>query len=389
MKRPPIRALQLFDPPSGGVPEHVRQLTAGLMERGFQITVAGRPHAAPRAWLEAHGVRYVVLPQFVGDMVALRKDAPTFRAIVELLRRERFDLIHTHQQKAGLLGRLAAPLARTPALYTPNSLTHRFMFVRPYPRARSRYLKTLWMERVLGPLTAAFIAVSEEERDGAVHDRIIRADRVHVIRNGVDFDDSLPADPRLLEFRGEGPLLGFLAALRNQKGLPTLLDALELLARRGEAPRFAIVGSGPEDSAVRARVLGGPLRKSTLVLPFEGRVEPYLRAFDAFVLPSYWEGMPLAVLEAMAAGLPVVASAIGGTPEAVADGETGFLVPVDDASALAQRMAQVAAAADLRARMGAAGRARWEAEFQVERMVEETAALYERVVAARARHERS
>ena len=388
MTRRPIRAVQLFDPPSGGVPEHVRQLTAGLLERGFEITVAGPLDASPRAWLEAHGVRYVVLPRLVGDMLALRDDAPTFRAIVELLRRERFDLVHTHQQKAGLLGRLAAVPARTPALYTPNSLTHRFMFVRPYPRARSRYLKTLWMERALGPLTTAFIAVSEEERDGAVRDRIIRPSRVHVIRNGVDFDDSIPADRRLLDFRGDGPLLGFLAALRSQKGLPTLLDALEILARRGEAPRFAIVGTGPEEPAVRARVLGGPLRESTLLLPFEGRVEPYLRAFDAFVLPSYWEGLPLAVLEAMAAGVPVVASAIGGTPEAVTHGESGFLVGVGDATELATRMAEMAAQPDLRARMGAAGRARWEAEFRVERMVDETAALYERVVAARARRAR-
>jgi glycosyltransferase involved in cell wall biosynthesis len=361
MNPPAFRALELFDPPEGGVPEHVRQLTAGLMERGFDITVAGRPEAAPRGWLEA------------------------LRAIVELLRAERFDLVHTHQQKAGLLGRLAAPLARTPAIYTPNSLLHRFMFVRPYPRAHSRYLKTLWMERALGRLTAAFIGVSVEERAGAVNDRVIRADRVHVIRNGVEFDDSIPADPRLLEFRGDGPLLGFLAALRNQKGLPTLLDALEILARRGEAPRFAIVGSGPEEPDVRLRVLEGPLRSSTLLLPFEGRVEPSLRAFDAFVLPSYWEGLPLAVLEAMAAGLPVVASAIGGTPEAVADGETGFLVPVTDAPALAERIAHIAREADLRARMGAAGRARWEAEFRVERMVKETAAVYEHVLAVRRR----
>jgi glycosyltransferase involved in cell wall biosynthesis len=385
MIRSPIRALELFDPPSGGVPEHVRQLTAGLLERGFEITVAGPPDASPRRWLEEHGARYVALPEFVGEMLALPKDAPTFRRIVGLLRRERFDLVHTHQQKAGLMGRLAAQLARTPALYTPNSLTHRFMFVRPYPRARSRYLKTLWMERMLGPMTAAFIAVSEEEGRGAVEDRIIRPDRVHVIPNGVEFDDALAPDPQLLEFRGEGALLGFLAALRSQKGLPTLLDALEILAARGTAPRFAIVGNGPEEAEVRSRVLGGPLRESTLVLPFEGRVEPYLRAFDAFVLPSYWEGLPLAVLEAMAASLPVVASAIGGTPEAVSDGETGFLVPVNDAPALADRLATVAADGELRVRMGAAGRARWEAEFRVEPMIERTAAVYEQVVAGRRR----
>src|SRR5204862_420021 len=83
------------------------------------------------------------------------------------------------------------------------------------------------------------------------------------------------------------------------------------------------------------RVLGGPLSDTTMLLPFEGRVEPSLKALDAFVLPSYFEGLPLAALEAMAAGLPVVATSVGGTPEAVVDGETGLLVDVKDAGALA------------------------------------------------------
>ena len=108
-------------------------------------------------------------------------------------------------------------------------------------------------------------------------------------------------------------------------------------------------------------------------------MEPSLKALDAFVLPSYFEGLPLAALEAMAAGLPVVATSVGGTPEAVVDGETGLLVDVKDAGALADALATIATDPDLRARMGAAGHARYEAEFRVDRMVDQTAALYESV----------
>jgi glycosyltransferase involved in cell wall biosynthesis len=293
------------------------------------------------------------------------------------MRKRRFDLVHAHSQKAGLLGRLAAVTARTPSVYTPNSLIHRFMFVVPSPGARQRYLKTLWMERVLGRITTAMIAVSEEEREAAVADRLIARRRVHVIRNAVDFDETVEPDRRLLEFRGEGPLVGMVAALRVQKGLPTLLSALEILAGQGAAPRFAIVGSGPLEDEVRAHIAEGPLAATTLLLPFEGRVEPYLRALDAFVLPSYFEGLPLAVLEAMAAGLPVVATDVGGTPEAVVAGETGILVDVKNPEALAEAIAAIAAQPDLRTRMGAAGRARYEAEFRVDRMVDETATLYD------------
>ncbi|MDX6643510.1 MAG: hypothetical protein QOD76_1472 [Solirubrobacteraceae bacterium] len=373
---PFLRVLEVFDPPAGGVPEHVRLLAEGLHDRGYEIAVAGPADAAPRERLEEHGVEYVELP-IVGDMLALRKDVPTTRALIALMRKRRFDLVHAHSQKAGLLGRLAAVTARTPSVYTPNSLIHRFMFVVPSPGARQRYLKTLWMERVLGRITTAMIAVSEEEREAAVADRLIARRRVHVIRNAVDFDETVEPDRRLLEFRGEGPLVGMVAALRVQKGLPTLLSALEILAGQGAAPRFAIVGSGPLEDEVRAHIAEGPLAATTLLLPFEGRVEPYLRALDAFVLPSYFEGLPLAVLEAMAAGLPVVATDVGGTPEAVVAGETGILVDVKNPEALAEAIAAIAAQPDLRTRMGAAGRARYEAEFRVDRMVDETATLYD------------
>jgi glycosyltransferase involved in cell wall biosynthesis len=131
---------------------------------------------------------------------------------------------------------------------------------------------------------------------------------------------------------------------------------------------------------VERRVAAGGLTDTTLVVPFEGRVEPYLKALDAFVLPSYWEGMPIAVLEAMAMGLPVVASAVDGTPEAIEEGVTGYLVPAHDPGALADRLQAVAADPAGRARIGEAARAEAQRRFGVERMVARIESLYERVV---------
>ncbi len=369
------RVLEVFEPPDGGVAEQVRLLALGLGAEGFEVEVAGPERAAPRAEIEAAGVPYHPLP-LVPDMVLLRRDVPATTELWRLLRRGRFDVLHVHSLKAGLLGRLAGPAARVPTLYSPHCLDYRTDFYAGEPGVRGKQLKAKSMERVLGPVTAAFVAVSEEERQGALEDHLVPARRTRTILNGVEADGSVPPDPEVQAFRGAGPLLGFVSGLRIQKGLPTLLDALELLHARGEAVRFAIVGSGELEAEVRQRVEGGPLRETTLLLPFEGPMERYLHALDGFVLPSYWEALPLAVLEAMHAGLPVIASDVGGTAEAVEEGVTGLLVARADAAGLADRIGLLARDAALRERMGEAGRRRALAHFGVERMVAETAALY-------------
>jgi glycosyltransferase involved in cell wall biosynthesis len=372
----PLRILEVFEPPDGGVPEHVRLLAAGLARRGHTVVAAGRPEAAPRAYLEAHGVGFAELPSFVGTMIDPRRDARTLGTLVRLIRAGRFDVVSTHGQKAGLLGRLAGPLLRVPVTYTPHSLIYRHQFVLGEdPAARRRYRRTLRQERFQGRFTRLLIGVSEEEAAAAVADGLVAAERAVAIHNGVEVDTTVAPDPELLAFREDGPLFGFVAGLRDQKGLPTLLDALDLLAARGALPRFAIVGNGPMESFVRDRIAAGALADRVRLFGYGGRVEPYLAALDAFVLPSYWEGLPLAVLEAMFFGLPVVASAAGGTPEAVADGETGWIVPVADASTLADRIAALAdAGPESRATMGRAGASRAAAEFGVERMVDATEA---------------
>jgi glycosyltransferase involved in cell wall biosynthesis len=143
--------------------------------------------------------------------------------------------------------------------------------------------------------------------------------------------------------------------------------------------RFAIVGNGPFEPMVRTRAAGPELAATTLALPFAGRVEPYLSALDAFVLPSYWEGMPIALLEAAAMGLPAVASAVNGTVEVVEEGRTGLLVPSHDSAALADAIARLATDGELRSRMGSAAREQGAGRFAARRMVDQTEAVYRRV----------
>ena len=372
--------LQLFEAKDGGVPEHVRALTAGLEERHQTVTVGGPPDAALRSTFERMQSRYVPL-SLVGDMFAPIKDARAGAGILRLMRAEPFDLIHVHGLKPALLGRALAIARGLPVVYTPNCFVYRSRLLRPSPTAQARSRLVLAAERVLGRRTH-LVAVSHEEREAAIDDGVVPPARAHLVHNGVA--PQLDAAPHagLLAFKGDQPLLGFVAGMREQKGLPTLLDALESLATRGGAPRFAIVGNGPLAEEVRLRVERGPLAPTTIVLPFEGRPEPYLAALDAMVLPSYWEGLPISVLEAMAMGLPVVATAVGGTPEAVAHGATGFIVPPHDVQALAWRIEEVAADPERAALMGEAGRAEAERHFGVDLMVDKLLALYRGVTAA-------
>lgn len=378
MRGPGLRIVELFQPPDGGVPEHVRQLAEEIAARGHVIAVAGPADASVRTAVEAAGVRYRPLP-IVGDMVAPRADAAALRAVAGTLRAERPSLIHAHGQKAGLLGRSAAIALGIPSVYTPHSFVYRSQLRRPRRSARARYRATLAIERYLGRRSAAITACAQEEQRTAIADRLAPPDRVRVVYSGVAPD--LDAEPHqaLVAFRGEGPLIGMVAGLRDQKGLPTLLDALEELVRERRAPRFAIVGNGELRDWVERQIEERGLAETTVLLPFDDRVEHYLRALDAFVLPSYWEGLPIAILEAMALGLPVVATAVDGTPEAVTDGVTGILVPARDSSALAAAIAAIAADPKDRRRMGAAGRAVALDRFGIPRMADEMLAVYQAV----------
>lgn len=353
----------------------MRLLTHGLKQRGHDVTVAGRPDAAPRAEIEALGVPYLPLA-LTGRLPDPGSDVPAYRALSSLLASGRFGVVHTHGQKAGALGRVAAAHHGVPSVYTPHSFVYRTQAMRPRRSGAVRFKIGREIERWLGRRTARIVAVAEAERATAIADRIAPPERIVVAHPGVAPHGTVAPDPELLAFRGEGPMLGFVAGLRDQKGLPVLLAALERLAAAGTPVRFAIVGNGPLWDEVAERVHSPALAATTMLAPFAGDPYSYLGAIDAFVLPSLWEGLPMAVLEAMTAGLPVLASAVNGTPEAVDDGVTGFLVPPGDAGALAERLKTLAGDAALRAKMGKAGKGVAEARFGVDLMVEHLIEVY-------------
>jgi glycosyltransferase involved in cell wall biosynthesis len=372
------RCLLVFEPPDGGVAENVMRLALGLPERGFEITVAGPEQALPYVELEGR-VAIHRLPFERGYGHPLR-DAKALRALTGIMRRGRFDLAHSHSAKAGVLGRLAAKATGTPSLYSP----HCFPFVGPW--GAPRRLFATGVERALGPLTDGILCVADQERQLAIDRRIAKTERLHVVHNGAP-PCELEAEPdmALEAWRGSDgdspPLAACIAVLRPQKAVHVFIDAAPAVLERVPQARLAVIGDGELRGELeeRARSLG--LGDRLRFFDFQPPAARQLQSLDVFVLPSAWEAFPISVLEAMACGIPQVATDVGGTREAVADGQTGLLCPPDDPAALADRLVTLLSDAALRERMSEASRRRFDDRFRIETMLDGTAAVYERLLA--------
>jgi glycosyltransferase involved in cell wall biosynthesis len=326
----------------GGAQTAVALLLPGLVGQ-FEVTVAAQGSGPLRAAAEAAGIRYVEL-RHVRRQIHAWHDALALVELVRLCRRVRPDVVHSHSSKMGVLGRLAAWVARVPV----RLLTvHGWSFA-AYDGLAGRFF--LWIERLMRPLTTTVVCVAEETREQGLAAHACDPRRTVVIPNAVDVQSFCPTSGR-----SRPTLIVGVGRFAYPKDFTTLLAALG----RVRAPCHTVLaGDGPALPAVAAAVQAGGLSERVELLGARADIPELLARSDVFVLSSRSEGFPVSILEAMAAGLPVVATDVGGVAEAVEDGETGFLVPAADSEALAGALERLVSDADLRRRLGAAGRAR-------------------------------
>jgi glycosyltransferase involved in cell wall biosynthesis len=240
------------------------------------------------------------------------------------------------------------------------------------------------MDRLTWRLATMWTANADAVAKVLVDREGVHRTRIAVIPTAVDAERFGPR-PRNLEIRRRlavGPddvLLVSVGRLDRLKGHDTLIEALRLLASTRPNVQLVLVGDGPERAALESRVAGARLESRVRFAGATSDVASYLSASDLFVLASNTEGMPGAILEAMALALPVVATAVGGTPEAVLDGETGLLVPPRDPLALASAIGRLIDDPELRRSMSLRGCARAIESFSIERVLDLTEALYARI----------
>lgn len=379
------RVLLAFEPPDGGVADNALYLARGLASHGWAPEVAGPPGSSVRAAIEAAGVLYHEVALSRG-YARPDRDLTGLLALRTLLRDGRFDAVHLLSSKAGFLGRLAALTAGTPWIYSPQC----FSFVGPVGRARQAF--GLAVELALGRIgNGMIVAAAEAERREALRHRIAPPERVVLIHNGCPpCALGLEPDAALAQLADGHPTAGTLCVLRRQKGVATFLRAAGAILEAVPDARLAVVGDGPEQPALEilSRRLG--LDERVDFFRYHGPAPRQLASLDVFVLPSLWEAFPFGVLEALACGVPQVATDVGGTREAVVDGVTGLLVPAGDADRLAHAVTALLRDPARRARMSTASRARHSQYFSVDGMVAATAAVYDAAVAARsARYRRA
>ena len=355
----------------GGTKRHLCDLAPGLDAQRFrQHAFLSRERDPASAddmieRLQAGGVEVTVVPMTRG--ISPGADRRALRKLEQALRAWQPDIIHGHSSKAGFLARVVKSPAKR--VYTP----HGFAFQMHVGGLRSGLY--LALERWAGRRTDALVALCESEKRLAVERSIVAGGKVRVIGNGVETRLTPGPSP---SGRGEnGPTVGTVGALTEQKDTRTLIRALPLIRREHPSATVVVAGDGHLHAQLAAEAERLGVGQAVRLLGQRDDVPELLATLDVFVLPSLWEGFPYALLEAMAAEVPCVGSAVPGITDLIADGQTGLLFPPGDAAALA--VAVVALLNDPpRARQYAQAAAeRVRTRNTIAQMVAETAALYE------------
>jgi glycosyltransferase involved in cell wall biosynthesis len=313
------------------------------------------------------------------DATKLTHDSPHLRAaireLVALIRKLNATILFTHTYKPNLLGRLAARKAGIPHVVVSRGWTGENWKVRTYEKLDRLNLR--FADRVV----AVSNGQAEKIRRAGVPEH-----RIVVIRNAARlgaFEKRPNNRTELLnDFGDSRPSHIIIAAgrLSPEKGFDVLINAASHVVKEHPNSGFVIFGEGVERERLAKQIQTLGLQSHVALAGFTGQLDRYLPHADLVVLPSRTEGLPNVALEASAAGVPIVATAVGGMPEVVADGETGFLVPSEDSIAMADRIGRLLRDEDLRMRFGEAGRQRMEDEFSFAAQVERYLSLCESLV---------
>ena len=351
----------------GGAQVHVRDMSTALRDAGHEPTVLAGGNGPWFEQLRARNIPLVRLNHLQRSISPLTE----IRALFELRRQLKAlkpDVVSTHTAKAGVLGRIAAFSLGLPVLFT----AHGWTFTDGISRMQARVWKLIeWM---VGGLAGRIVTVSEYDRRLALQARISSPDRIMAIHNGMpDIASALAADPgRAL------PHLVMVARFEEQKDHRTLLMAL---AQIQDLPwRLSFVGSGPLEAPMHALCVSLGLDERVAFLGTRSDVADILSTAQVFVLCTHWEGLPRSIIEAMRAGLPVLATDVAGIPELIDDGKTGLLCRAGDVEDASAKLRLLIESGELRTQMGARARWRYLDSFQFERMFTRTVQVYDSIL---------
>lgn len=356
----------------GGAQDNTLLTVEGLDRSRFEVHLAG----AGGRWVErarAGADRFFLLPSLQRKVFDLRH-AAAFRDIYRLIRREQYHIVHTHSTHAGILGRIAAKLARVPVVI---HTVHGFGFD---DRTLSPHIRKLLilMERACARSCDGLVFVSKLNKQQALELRLAPAEKMRVIYSGIDLDrfqqQSDPAPPPILyDLNDASVVVGWVGRLCEQNAPEVFITAARRVLQDRPSVDFVMAGDGPQWEECRQLTEDVP---NIHMLGHRGDVPKLLPHFDIFVSTVRWAGLGRAVTEAMIAGLPVVATSVNGVPEIVHHEETGFLVPPDDPTAVATTVCRLIDNPELATRVGTRAQERVVSVFNADKMVHRISMLY-------------
>ena len=362
----------------GGAETVVADLALSMRKRGWEVQVVSM--LEPRAFvaeLQGAGTEVVSL--------GMKPKSLNVGGIVRLMRflhGSRPSIVHAHMFHASVLARLLRPLLRIPVICTVHSTVEA-------AQDRDRAGLREWLYRITDRLCEHTTAVGEAARERYVAKGLTSRSRIVTIANGVDVERFKPDAEARERIRGAfdwGTRFVWMAVGRLElaKGYPTMLEAFQQVQAAFPDSLLTIAGEGRLRPQLEQLVVSLGLKDSVQFLGSRADVPDLLAACDAFLMSSAWEGGPIALLEASAAGVPVVSTVAGEASRIVRDGESGWLCPIGDAKRLAHRMQDIMnTPAEQRAAMGAAGRAHMVEKYSLQSTMDRYADLYSRCMGGR------
>ena len=374
----------------GGPALHVAYLSEGLVAHGYDTTLVVGSLAEGEGSMsfvaEQRGARLVRLTSMSRDISPLRDLIALFK-LVRLLRTLQPEIVHTHTAKAGAIGRIAAWLAGGDRRPIVVHTFHGHVLRGYFGPLGTFAFRTL--ERLLARATTQLVAVSPEVRDDLVSLGIAPREKFAVVRLGIELGERIHPDRTRAEARRrlgvaeDRFLVGWVGRMTPVKRVPDVLEGFRLLREQGVDAMLCLVGDGPDREEIEQQAHSLGVIRHCLFVGYQDDVGSWYESFDVLVLPSANEGTPVVAIEALAAGCPVVATRVGGVPDVVEDGVTGFLVEPRDTEALADRLERLARDPELRRKLGGTGRERVPSRYAVDRLVGDIDELYRSLLARR------
>lgn len=332
-------------PEWGGAQRYVHDLALGLQQKGMRVTVgAGRGEPVLLKKLQENGIETHQFAHVVRSITPV-EEVYSFFELWHYFRDHKFDVVHLNSSKVGVTGAIAAKLASIKkVIFT----AHGFVFNEKQSFFKKWfYVFLTWFGFLF---TDHIIAVSEYDRQSALRLKIISPKRIHTVYNGIHIEDGYFLSKEMArqqisrkighDIPTDAKVVGTIANFYINKGLRYLIDSASRVCKEMPRTLFVVIGEGKERKELERYIKRHKLEASVLLPGFIEQAEKYLKAFDVYASSSLKEGLPYSLIEARFAGVPIVATAVGGVPEIVGT-ESGVLVPKENSKELADQITAV------------------------------------------------